>query len=149
MTTCSRPSLACAWLSFVIIAIATAGCGTSAATVAGTVSVGGQPLQQGRINFSPIEDTPGGSSGAAIIDGQFDVPEGLQAGKYRIQIDGTRDDPEAEIQLPFGGPLVPKPVPVVPELYRGQNSPLTATLKAGHQSIPFDVPEISESERRR
>jgi hypothetical protein len=56
-------------------------------SVSGTVTFGGQPLDQGRIEFEPA----GGEAfftGAIIDNGRFMVPpdNGLQAGKYRVRI---------------------------------------------------------------
>ena len=60
-----------------VIAITARGCGTSAPTVTGTVTVDGHPLENGSITFFPIEKTPGGTSGAAINQGKFEVSIGL------------------------------------------------------------------------
>ncbi len=121
---------------------------TSAPTVAGTVSVGGLPLQEGAITFFPIEGTPGGTSGAGITEGKFEVSEGLTVGKYRIAIEGTRPHPVEKIMVPFSDEWIPMPVQVVPKVFRGQDSPLIEAVKSGHQSFPpFDLPKISSNMR--
>ena len=83
----------------VMLAVTVRGCGTSAPTVAGTVLVGGLPLQEGATTFFPIEGTAGGTSGARITEGKFEVSAGLTVGKYRIAIEGTRPDTVKKIQV--------------------------------------------------
>lgn len=127
----------------VTLAVTVRGCGTSAPTVAGTVTVGGLPLQEGAITFFPIDGTAGGTSGARITEGKFDVARGLAVGKYRIAIEGTRPDPFLTEKAPFSDELIPKPVQVVAKVYRGQNSPLIETVNRGHQVYSFNLPKIS------
>ena len=123
---------------------------TSPPSVKGTVTVGGQPLEDGSITFFPIErETSGGTAGAPIIDGKFEVLTGLSEGPYRIAFHGTRPHPVDRIKVTFSDEWNPKPVQVVPELYRGQDSPLTRTVKSGYQHFQFDLPEISKKKRGR
>ena len=123
---------------------------TSSPTVAGTVTVGGQPLEEGSITFFPIDgDTPGGIPGASIVDGKFEILDGLREIEYRIAIQGTRPHPTDLIPLPMSDEQIPRPVQVVPKLYRGQNSPETRTVGAGHQDFSLELPEISANKQSR
>lgn len=68
------------------------GCGNDRMGVSGTVTVDGQPLQTGTINFRPAEGTSGNSAGAGIIDGKYEVlsDKGIKPGTYKVTIQGFR-----------------------------------------------------------
>jgi hypothetical protein len=64
--------------------IALAGCeGTDLTPVSGTVTVDGQPIQQGSIQFAPV-DGKAPSEAAAIEGGKFSAS--LRRTNYRVQI---------------------------------------------------------------
>ena len=70
--------------------------------VGGTVTVDGQPLAVGLINFQPVEGARAASAGTSIEQGKFELPakRGLLPGKYRVLIQAFRetgrtiDDPQ-------------------------------------------------------
>lgn len=87
-------------LSFSLLAasLLTAGCGGGDGygerfPVSGRVTLDGEPLEEGRIVFIPLDATAGspGASGA-ITGGQYDIPAeaGPSLGKYRVQIHRDR-----------------------------------------------------------
>jgi hypothetical protein len=55
--------------------------------VSGTVLFNGQPLDQGRIHFAPVEKGPT-ESGATIENGKYTVPResGLVPGTYKVSV---------------------------------------------------------------
>ncbi len=59
--------------------------------ISGSVTLDGQPLQQGTISFLPLEkkDTSGG---ATITSGKYSVAreQGLAPGKYKVMISAAR-----------------------------------------------------------
>jgi hypothetical protein len=79
-----------------VLGIATTGCAGSGddlprQPVSGTVTMDGQPLPEGVIQFSPTRDTTKGpvvGANAEIKDGQFSIPreEGLVSGSYKVSI---------------------------------------------------------------
>ncbi len=64
--------------------------------VTGTVTVDGQPLESGLINFRPTAGMQANSSGGAIHDGVFKLPadNGLKPGKYIVTIQAFRETGE-------------------------------------------------------
>lgn len=69
------------------------GCGSANRhPLAGTVTLDGQPLETGVIQFIPAQETKGPSAGGHITDGKFrvDSDHGIVAGNYRVEITSVR-----------------------------------------------------------
>ena len=92
------------------LAVCLTGCGQQ--TIEGTVTLDGQPLEEGYIAFLPQKDTEGPGAGTKIEDGQFIVesPDEPLEGTYRVEItakgktgrktvDGSGQRREAEGQI--------------------------------------------------
>ncbi len=78
------------WLLLVFTLPLFAGCGRNDKTeVYGTVTVDGQPLEEGSITFIALGQN-GRSAGGLIRDGQYRVLD-VYPGKNRIMIDSTRE----------------------------------------------------------
>ena len=60
--------------------------------VRGTVTLKGQPVQSGSIQFSPVDEQQGVASGAVISAGTFEIPEakGLPPGKYKVIVSSAQ-----------------------------------------------------------
>jgi hypothetical protein len=74
-----------------LIVLLCAGCNARPAAVAvqGEVSYQGQVIEQGKIDFVPIENTPGPSACAVIARGRYEVPARwglLPEGVYLVRI---------------------------------------------------------------
>ena len=84
-----RASIRCLTMVFGLMCPLAAGCGGDSAgiEVQGTVSVNGQPVDDGAITFVPV-DGAGKKGGATITDGEYTVaPDvGLTAGSYKVEI---------------------------------------------------------------
>jgi hypothetical protein len=134
-------SVGVAWL---LAGLLLAGCGQSGpprAPVSGKVMVGGQLLAKGRILFIPQAPTQGPATSAAIVAGEYKIPEkeGAVVGKNRVEVEadlnlGFAIDDEAAFAKRGGRPLPPNPIP--PEFNR--DSQLVAVVKAGEDNR-FDV----------
>jgi hypothetical protein len=81
--------------------VVTAGCdgggdyeGAERAPVSGTVTLDGNPVPWGTINFQP-ESQSGRMSFAPIEDGAYSIPEerGPNLGQYKVRIDGYAEKP--------------------------------------------------------
>ena len=125
-------------LAFSLAALASgcgeAGDGLAREAVSGSVTLDGQPLKSGSINFLP--DGPGSpqGGGAPIIDGKYTVAKamGLVPGKYKVTISSAGGPPPAG-EAPGGGAMAKESVPAK----YNASSTLTAEVKAG-QSTPID-----------
>ena len=117
------------------------GCGESAGdrhAVKGTVTFKGQPLDQGRIEFSRSEkEAP--VTGANIENGKYTVPSlrGLPPGNYRVAIWSNEGGkvPAAD-QLPGEPP--PPSKERIPAKYNSQST-LKADVKSGTDVLDFKL----------
>ncbi|MDR3632299.1 MAG: hypothetical protein P4L84_00605 [Isosphaeraceae bacterium] len=118
-------------------------------SVSGTVTLGGQPLAQGRIEFEPASPEAKTPVGGEIKDGAFRIPrdQGPTPGDYKVMItasgamaSGVDTSPGAEPpkgskkKLPQIGPA-PE---LIPKEYNSKTT-LTAKVEAG-KSNTFDFP---------
>lgn len=79
-----------------VSALALAGCASdNKGSVTGAVTLNGQPLTKGIINFSPLDPT-GGTAGGDVVDGRYQVAD-LVPGKYQVHIEGV---PEGKVVMP-------------------------------------------------
>jgi hypothetical protein len=97
----------------------------------GDVTYDGKPLDDGSIVFTPIDGTPGSSTGGPIKGGKYDVPArgGLVAGgKYKVEVAALRPvgKPLPNIMDPGGPPLQPSEN-YIPLKYNTRST-LTATI---------------------
>ena len=88
---CSLPLVAITYLTATLALIAFTGCGRIAdkSAIRGTVKFKkGEVVDQGSIEFSPVDPKAGNQSGARIADGAYEVPQdkGLRPGKYIVRI---------------------------------------------------------------
>ncbi|NOY41608.1 MAG: hypothetical protein GXP26_07225 [Planctomycetes bacterium] len=134
-------------LGTVLLCTSLFGCGPDSkfkkVIVRGTVTLDGQPIQNGEIRFYPVEGTPGSVSGGPIKDGQYVAKGrgGVSVGKSRVEIRGYRPPPESP-----GGEVSPgmeegRPaVQYLPAKYNTQ-SELTATIESdsGNAAKDFNL----------
>jgi len=83
------------WLLTFLALTVCMGCdfGPKTLPVAGEVTFDGQPVQKGRIQFIPVDGTPGRTTGGSITDGRYAIAkEGgpLADGTYAVRILGMR-----------------------------------------------------------
>ena len=80
--------------------------------IKGTIKLKGTPLDQGVIDFTPLEDQPT-KEGALIANGAYHIPRmsGLMKGKYRVIItsgDGRTREGSDEPPGPTGANIISK-----------------------------------------
>jgi hypothetical protein len=83
------------WLA--VAGVLLAGCGRRSKLrrlpLSGSVTFAGQPIDEGLIEFIPVDSTPGPSFGGLVKAGRYDVPAaqgGHEGGTYRVQITASR-----------------------------------------------------------
>ncbi len=135
-------------VALVLAAAITNGCGREPASpprfpVTGSVTVNGEPLEAGRIRFSPLSGTSTPGTSLGVVNGSYmtTVEEGLMEGEYRVEIEAEEnlgfnlDDDQAYAER-GGKPLPPNPIPP----HFNQKSTLEATVIADADNFfEFDL----------
>ena len=131
-------------LALSAIVLALVGCGREGperVTISGSITFGGDPVEQGRIYFFPAGDTMAPMSGSHISEGQYMAIHkgGVPVGTHRVEIVAFRTDPrfghlaerpsEAESDLPKEQ--------YIPEKYN-KSSELELTVPSGSGPITKD-----------
>ena len=109
--------------------------------IRGTVSFNGAPLENGTINFSPV-DSAKTATGGPIEAGQFafDSEQGLAAGMYRVTINASKPGTGQvanENTLP-GDPL-PVPEELIPPEWNTDSNEIIEVEDTGLQEFNFDI----------
>lgn len=120
------------------------GCGADTGgrvPVAGKVTLDGQPLERGSIEFHP-SGSDGTMTGSVIEDGEFSIPatQGAKPGSYSVKIYATGDTVEVEPDQPPGpegeGAISEE---LIPPKYN-RNTELTADIgDGGTEDLSFDL----------
>lgn len=128
------------------VLLAIAGCGAEdegdgliREAVSGTVTLGGEPLDEASIHFIPTNPGAPGESSGEINGGKFSIPKerGPVAGGYTVKISSIQNV-EVDPDLPPGPPPKPKPERI-PKKYNAAST-LNAEIKAGEPNeLTFDL----------
>ncbi|MBO0697750.1 MAG: hypothetical protein J2P46_05115 [Zavarzinella sp.] len=130
------PARALGALALGLAVVAAGGCGgPPRAHVRGTVTLDGQPLANGTVEFFPVGGD-GQSAGAAIKDGAYEVEASV--GEMRVTVYGsevvgqrkTYDTPDSPVEDVVRNPI--------PARYNTQ-SELKATLVPGRNEVNFQL----------
>jgi hypothetical protein len=120
------------------------GCSASGpprAAVSGTVKLNGQPVEEGSIQFIPIEGTRGPGVGSIIKNGQYQIPQatGVIVGKNRVELRAIKKTGK-KIQDPTKpqGVLVDQSGQAFPAEYN-DDSTLVRDIKADDNIFNFDI----------
>lgn len=121
------------------------GCGSAERhAVNGAVTVGGQPVEVGRVFFVPVEGAKGPRVSGEIISGQYRIEAdgGLEPGKYRVELDAKKKTGRKVQGRVMGGETaqVDETIPIAPPLYRDANSPLVVEVPGADGVINIEVP---------
>jgi hypothetical protein len=115
--------------------------GPPTAEVSGTVRLDGRLVDEGSIQFIPVEETKGPSAGDIIRDGQYHIPreKGVTVGTNRVELRAFKTTGR-KIQDPTAPPGVKTEARVQafpPEF--NDRSTLVRVIRAGSNEIDFDV----------
>jgi len=112
----------------------------SGPTLKGTVRLDGQLLAKGSIALEPIGGTTGPGGGGGIDkDGKYEIRQGLQPGKYRVQVRSTITLPGRQVRNPtIPSEIGDEEVSVIPEKYNTR-SKLTLEVAPGPNVFHFKL----------
>jgi hypothetical protein len=120
------------------------GCGAAdpRQEISGAVKLKGQPVEDGVINFAPLDGQQTGD-GAQIVKGYYRIPKdkGLLPGKYRVAIyagDGRSGVGDASPDSPFAGTKPGKER--VPPDYNEKSKVVKEVTNGGPNQFDFDIP---------
>ncbi len=107
--------------------------------LSGRVTLDGGPLDQGNIEFHPLDG--GVPSGGTITNGSYSIPaqEGLPPGKYRVAIRDFVSPPEMPPGHSPGMPLPPSPPAKVPDEWNSKSEHTVEIKKEGPFEFDFDI----------
>ena len=113
--------------------------------VHGTVTVDGQKVEAGRIQFVPVEGTRGPVSFARIVDGRYCIEThgGVPVGKHRVEVDARKKTGRKVLQDigVVDNAMVDETIPIGAEQYTGVNSPLIVeVLPDSDGCINIEIP---------
>ena len=120
-----------------------AGCGSDnpdGIPVSGEVSFQGKPLDQGAIEFTPL-DASHRMSGAPISEGEYSIPaeQGLSAGKYQVRITSTAGGAEVDPDQPPGESGTPAKERI-PAEFNTQTKQEVEVKEEGDNTFKFEIP---------
>jgi len=131
------------WSLLFLLCMIDSGCGQRErwATLSGSVSFNGEPVQQGTILFYPEK---GQVAGAAIENGKYAISSapGAALGTNRVEITWMKKTGKqipAESPAPPGS-LIDETVQAIPPKFNSR-SELTVTLTPGHNQCDFTLRE--------
>jgi hypothetical protein len=105
----------------------------------------GEPIQEGSINFIPVEGNQGPGTGAVIQNGKYHIPRssGVTAGKNRVELRAFKETGR-KVQDPTGPPgtLAFERLMVFPPEYNDRST-LVKDVQRGSDTIDFiiELPE--------
>ena len=112
----------------------------------GTVTLDGQPLKEGAIQFNPLPGTPGPTAGGEIVDGKFAIiPSGGPfAGKFSVQI--TSAGPTGrKVFDPPSKKMIDEYTQCLPARYNRQSQLQTEVTPAGPNRFDFALTSEKEA----
>jgi hypothetical protein len=131
-------------LFVVVIGLSAPGCSESSdelprEAVSGTVTLDGEPLASGTIQFSPAGAGAGVGGGSKIEDGQFSIPRatGLVPGDYQVSINsaGKRDETKPAV----AGRRAAFAKELIPAKYNAKSTLTAKVEKGGSYDLKFEL----------
>lgn len=104
-------------------------------TISGEVTLDGQPLASGQIQFRPVDDnTP--TAGAEIKDGKFEAQ--VPQAKMQVQISAPKVIGKRKLYETPDSPTTDEVVELIPPQYN-VNSKLALDVLPGKQTVHYDL----------
>ncbi len=118
-----------------LILLGVCGCGNPMTTIKGTVTLDGQPLERGRIEFAP-SDGKGPLAAAEIRDGAYEVL--LLTGTKTVRITGGKVIGQRPFTTHPSSPMIEDIKPLVPACYN-ENTTLVREIASGQTVCDFEL----------
>ncbi|MCE9562301.1 MAG: hypothetical protein K8U57_09625 [Planctomycetes bacterium] len=119
-----------------------AGCseGIPRATVEGTVTLDGTPVEHGVVSFTPIGETRGPSTQVTVKDGKYSLEqrEGPIVGSNRVEILVYRKTGKKVPDMTQKGVFIDEITQAAPPRYNSKST-LDRTLNPGQNTLNFDL----------
>lgn len=114
------------------------GDGAQRAAVHGTVTLDGQPIENGAVQFEPTQGTTGPVAGATIENGHYSVPQasGPVLGANLVKISGVHKTGK-RTRTPTGQ-IIDEYAPAIPSRY-GKNSTLVVQIELKDNVCDFPL----------
>ncbi|MEW4528009.1 hypothetical protein [Maioricimonas sp. JC845] len=134
-------------LLLTLVILIAAGCGDSnplgRQAVTGTISLDGQPLKRGTIEFTPQGD--GTASGAVIESGSFSIPadKGLPPGDYLVRIFAADEEGEPVDMPGESNKLAPE---LIPPAYNTESEQTFTVSADGGNEFTLDIATASSAD---
>jgi hypothetical protein len=145
---CCRSRLAALLMAALAVGLlAMTGCnhGPGRYALDGTVTLDGQPLEQGNIRFTPESGTGGPIAGGEISTGKFSIPAkgGTFSGRFRVEITATR---QASHKVPsrMTGELAPAMEQYLPACYNTESTLRAEVSQTGDNRFVFAIKSNAE-----
>ncbi len=124
-------------ISMCAILLCLGGCGSDndLATIQGTVTCAGRPVEKGNISFQPM-DGKGPTAAAVVADGTFTVK--IHPGRKHVRIEGYRVTGQQPYRNNPNAPPVDVLEQIVPDRYNAK-SELTCEIVAGGGRYNFEL----------
>ncbi len=130
--------------SWILVSLSViAGCGGPTGDrvpLAGEVTLDGQPLDRGSIEFHP--DGEGSITGGVIVDGKFEIPaeQGAKPGKYSVRIFASGDSVEVDPDM-GPGPEAENVVSeeLIPAKFNTETELTAEVGDQGAESLRFEI----------
>lgn len=133
-------------LLLTLLVLVSAGCGKSnplgRQAVTGTISLNGQPLEHGTIEFSPQGE--GTASGAVIENGSFSIPadKGLPPGDYLVRISAADEEGEPVDMPGESTKIAPE---LIPPEYNSESEQTFTVSTDGSNEFNLDISTTSSN----
>jgi hypothetical protein len=115
--------------------------GVELAEVSGTVTLDGELVEEGSIQFIPIDGTTGPAGGETIRKGKYHIAraKGVAVGKNRVELRAFKTTGKT-VADPTGPPgaRTEERVPAFPPEYNDKST-LVKDVQAGSNTIDFDI----------
>jgi hypothetical protein len=129
-------------LPILLLIVTMLGCGGHKLTaVQGTITVDGQPLERGQIEFEPVEGEQGPLAAATITDGKYEVA--VMPGRKLVRITGGKVIGQHHFTSDPRSPMVDDIESQTPACYNTEST-LKREIVSGQSKYDFELKSSGE-----